>query len=127
VHLSYNSNVDCFLLQKQINDFLLDHPKLYLPEFIPITISEWAHDNLTDMGKSINKLDNHLLLYTEMMQDATPGRCEYGSLIEAFGFAEKNINLAVYQIQFVMYHMIISKHANNITQSISILYVPKIK
>jgi len=101
----------------------------YLSDFIPITISEWAHDNLIDMGKSINELDNPLLLQTEMMRDALPGRCEYGSLLELFAFAEmNNRDLAVYQIENnFMYHMISSKHVHNITQTISNLYIPEIK
>ena len=40
------------------------------------------------MGRSIDKFDNPLLLYTEIEQDATPGKCEYGSLLEAFAFHE---------------------------------------
>ena len=40
------------------------------------------------MGRSIDKFDNPLLLYTEIMQDATPGKFEYGSLLEAFAFCE---------------------------------------
>ena len=124
-----NTNLDCFILRSQINDFLLEHLYSYLSDFIPITISEWTHDNLTDMGRSINELDNPLLLYTKMIRDATPGRCEYGSLLEAFAFAEiNNINLDVYQIENnFMYHMITSKHVNTITHTISILYKPEIK
>jgi hypothetical protein len=72
-----NTTFDCFMLRSQINDFLLGHPSSYLSDFIPIIISPWAHDNLINMGKSINELDNPLLLYTEMMRDATPGTCEY--------------------------------------------------
>ena len=40
------------------------------------------------MGRSIDKFDNPLLLYTEIMQDATPGISEYASLLEAFAFCE---------------------------------------
>jgi hypothetical protein len=80
------------------------------------------------MGKSINELDNLLLPYTKMMRDATPGKCEYQSLLEALAFAEiNNINSSVYQIENnFMYHKIPSKHAHNITQTISILYMPEI-
>ena len=50
-------------------------------------------------------------------------------MLEAFAFAEiNNINLGVYQIENnFMYHMITSKHVHNITQTISILYMPEIK
>ncbi len=53
-----NTNLDCFMLRSQINDFLLEHPNSYLSDFVPITISEWAHGNLIDMGKFIYELDN---------------------------------------------------------------------
>ena len=64
-----------------------------------------------------------------MMGDAIPGKCEYGSLLEAFAFAKINIiNLAVYQIENnFMYHTITPKHTNTITQTFSILYMPEIK
>ncbi len=55
-------------------------PDLYQSSFVLTTISEWAHDNLIKMGRSIDKFHNPLLLYTEIMQDATPGKREYGSL-----------------------------------------------
>ena len=83
-----NTNFDCFMLRSQINDFLLLHPDLYLSSFVLTTISEWAHDNLIEMGRSIDKFDNPLLLYTEIMQDATPGKCEYRSFLEAFEFVK---------------------------------------
>ena len=68
-----------------------------LSSFVLTTISEWAHDNLMEMGRSIDKFDNSLLLYTKIMQDATPGKCEYGSRLEVYAFCEmKKINLAVY-------------------------------
>jgi hypothetical protein len=82
------------------------------------------------MGEFFNELDKPiLLLYTEMMRGATPGRCEYESLLEAYAFEEiNNINLVVNQIEnnFID-HMIISKNAQYITKTIGILNVPEIK
>lgn len=54
-----------------------------------------------------------------MMQDATPDRCKYGSLLEEFAVAERNsINLVVNQVEDnVIYHMITSKYAHNNTQT----------
>ncbi len=55
------------------------------------------------MGKCINQLDNPLLLYTKMMRDATPGKCEYGSLLEAYAFAEINdINLLFIKLKIIL-------------------------
>ena len=76
------------MLRSQINDFLLLHPDLYLSSFVLTTISEWAHENRIEMGRSIDKFDNPLLLYTKIMQDATPGKCEYRSFLEAFEFVK---------------------------------------
>ena len=81
------------------------------------------------MGRSIYKYDNPLLLYTEIMQDATPGKCEYGSLLEAFAFCEmKKINLAVYQIKdSSTYHIMTWKHTNDNAPTVCILYLHELQ
>ena len=77
------------------------------------------------MGRSIDKFDNPLLLYTEIMQDATPAKCEYESLLEAIAFCEiKKINLAAYQIKdSSAYHIMIWKHINDNAPTVCILYL----
>ena len=67
---------------------------------------KWAHDNLGDEHKSIDSRNNPLLQYTEIMRVATPYKCKYASLLEAFTFAIiHNLNLVVYQISNnFMYH-----------------------
>ncbi len=68
--------------------FVIETGLIHLSGSVLTNISEWAHDNLIEMGQSTDKFDNPLLLYTEIMQDATPGISEYASLLEAFAFCE---------------------------------------
>ncbi len=120
-----HTNFDCFMLRNQINDFVLGHPDFYPSSLVLTTITEWAHNNLIEMGRSNNKFENPLLLYTKMIKDATPGKCEYGSLLEAFTFCEmKKINLAVYQIKDrSTYHIMTWKHTNDNAPTVCILYL----
>ena len=81
------TNFDCFIIRSQISIFLW-HPDLYLSCIVLTTISEWAHENLIEMFRSIEKFGNPLLLNTGIMRDVRPSKCEYGSLLEAFEFCE---------------------------------------
>ena len=105
--------------------FLSRHPDLYPSSFVLTTISEWEHGNLIERDRSIGKFDNPLLLYTEIMKDATPAKYEYESLLEAFAFWEmKKISLAVYQIKDnSTYHIMTWKHTNDNAPTVCILYL----
>ena len=63
------------------------------------------------------------------MRDATPGKCEYGSLLEAFAFCEmKKINLAVYQIKDrSAYHIMTWKHTNDNAPTVWILFLHELQ
>ena len=41
-----NTNLDCFILRIQLNNFLLSHPNEYLSQSIPMTVTQWAHATL---------------------------------------------------------------------------------
>ena len=50
------ANFVCFMLRGQINHYYYSIPTdIYLALFL---ISEWAHDNLREMGRSVDKFDN---------------------------------------------------------------------
>ena len=104
-------------------------PDLYLSSFVLNSISEWVHDNLIKMGRSIDNFDNPLLLYTEILRDTTPGKCEYGASLEAFVFCEmKKINLAVYQIKDrSAYRIMTWKHTNDNVSTVCILYLHELQ
>ena len=120
-----NTNLDCSILRTQINDFVLNHPNKYVSQSIPRTVSQWAYDNLIDGHKSIDNRNNPLLQYTEMMRVATPYRCEYASLLEAFAFAIIfNVNLVIYQINDkYTYQNLTSKFMHIDRDTICILYI----
>ena len=62
-----------------------------------LSIEKWMSQNRSEMLHVIDKKIDCRVQYTCLMRDATPHKCEYGSLLEAFVFAKsKNVNLFVY-------------------------------
>ena len=80
------------------------------------TIKEWVLDNLHDMAQKhqsglIVDEEKPVLQYTQLMENAIPYQCEYGSLLEACVFGVfHNRNISIYDERSMddEYHLLIS-------------------
>ena len=87
----------CFKLHNELNQYPLDHQNDTLHPLLPLTIKQWVINNMEDLGIHIYSRINSVPQYAEIMSDATPGKCEWGSNLEACAFAEANhMNIAIY-------------------------------
>ena len=93
------SHVIC--LRHEINDYILHHQTDYLPLLGNYTILQYVEDNLRDITRQHPEIaiqDDPVLQYTQLMEDATPGICEYGTALEASIFALlRGRNVAIYR------------------------------
>jgi hypothetical protein len=77
-------------LRKNIVQYLRTHPLFHLSESLPYNITLWAYHNLKDIDRRVGNCnpDEAPERYCNIMEDATPYKCKYATVLEAFVFAE---------------------------------------
>ena len=65
---------NCFALRTELNQYLLSHPnECFIPGY---SVTEWIIDQLNERNIPIDRRNQPVLQYTELMIDATPFACK---------------------------------------------------